>query len=140
MALNSLSPLMIFSLLIAAASLFGSSSAFGGRKALSPGPAAEDDPAAEAPSPIPDDLGFTPLNSKDPKVMELAKFAVEEYNKSNKANLVLYSVMEAIATDKDGGIEYGFVVATTKDNELTSYHFDVFVSNNVKKLTASEPI
>lgn len=133
MTTKSLSPLMISAFLLAA-SLFGVSTAFDGRKALAPAP----DVTALAPGS--DDLGFVVLNTKDPKVIALAKFAVDEYNKEKKANLVFNAVLEAISSTNGAGPQgtsYGLVVAattTSNDKQLNAYSVKVVVDKNGDKL------
>lgn len=119
---------MIFALLVTTFALFGESVAFGGRKALAPTSATVGLPL------IPTDLGFTPLSSKDPKVIQLAKYAIDEYNKAHNAELVFYAVLEATFTTNEEGTNYGLFVAATNGTKLSTYHMDVFVNQDVKKL------
>lgn len=130
--------LMIFALL-AFASLFGVSTAFGGRKALAPAPSPDDsgvDSDTTGLAPLPADLGFTPLDSRDPKVSELATFAVGEYNKANNAKLVLSHVLEAISTTKAQATYYGLAILATNDKDLNSYLANISVANGVMTVTS----
>ncbi|KAK6149670.1 hypothetical protein DH2020_017195 [Rehmannia glutinosa] len=123
MALKSLSFLMI----LVASSLFSVSTAFDGRKALAPD-------AADSPSPSVD-WGFVPLNTKDPKVIELAQFAIDQYNKEHNSKLVYTALFEAIAVSIPQGTKYGLIVAATSpNNELNDYTVNVLVDTNNKKL------
>lgn len=135
---------LILALLVAAFALLGESATLGGRKALAPSP----DSLDLAPSPNsldlppldPIDLGFTPLNTKDPKVIQLANFAIDEYNKAHNAKIVLYAVFEAISTTDKEGTNYGLYVAATNGADLGTYHMNVSVANNVKKLISFAPL
>ncbi|KAH6810056.1 hypothetical protein C2S51_027839 [Perilla frutescens var. frutescens] len=126
--INSLSFLVILSLLVGS-----SSAAFSGRKALAPGPDA-------AAPPLPDDFGFTPLDSKDPKVVDLARFAIDEHNKESNGALVFNAVLEAIipsTATANGGTNFQLVILATNGNDLNTYFSDVLVAqNDVKKLTS----
>ncbi|KAL0398861.1 UNVERIFIED_CONTAM: hypothetical protein Sradi_2229400 [Sesamum radiatum] len=127
MALKSFTFLMLSTFLMASA-IFGVSAAFtGGRKALVP---------AAAPAPSPDaDYGFIPLNTKDPKVLALATFALNEYNKNNKAKLVFTALFEAVSVDTAQGTTYGLVIAATDpNNQLNDYDAKVLVQKDNKKL------
>lgn len=137
MALNSLSFLMIFALLVAS-SLCGASTAFGSRKALAPTPASASAsaPGAIDTEPLPIDLGFTPLFSKDPKVIELATFAVDEYNKANNKKLVFSFVLEAILTTNEEVTNYELAIGATDGKDLNSYLVRISVAKDVKKLTS----
>ncbi|KAI3456546.1 hypothetical protein Pfo_013209 [Paulownia fortunei] len=126
MALKSLSSLVLSAFLVAS-SLFGVSTAFGGRKALAPAP----DAVALPPD---SDFGFVPLNTKDPKVIELAKFAIDEYNKEHNSKLVYTTVFEAISTKAAEGTNYGLVVAATANKEVNDYNVNVWVDKDAKKL------
>lgn len=124
---------MIFALLVAS-SLCGVSTAFGSRKALAPTPGPA--PGAIGMPPLPIDLGFTPLSSKDPKVIELATFAVDEYNKANNNKLVFSFVLEAIFTTNEEETNYELAIGATNDKDLHSYFVNISVAKDVKKLTS----
>ncbi|KAH6777301.1 hypothetical protein C2S52_007265 [Perilla frutescens var. hirtella] len=126
MALNSLSFLVVFALLAVT-----SSAALGGRKDLAPAP---------APASFPADLGFTPLDSKSAKAVELGKFAIDEYNKVNKGNLAFEAVLEAIAYDNENqGTNYEVVVLASTDKQVfNSYISKIVVSQSGQKLTSFE--
>ncbi|KAK4439435.1 hypothetical protein Salat_0278400 [Sesamum alatum] len=126
MALKSFTFLMISAFLMAS-SIFGVSAAFtGGRKALV---------AADAPALSPDaDIGFVPLNTKDPVVIGLAKFALDEYNKNQNAKLVFTALFEAVSADTAQGTTYGLVIAATNNNQLNDYDAKVLVNKDGKKL------
>ncbi|KAG8385833.1 hypothetical protein BUALT_Bualt03G0086300 [Buddleja alternifolia] len=124
MALKSLSSILILTFLVAS-SLFGVSTAFGGRKTLAP---------AEAPGPEAGyDFGFVPLDRNDPKMIELAKFAIDEYNKEHNTKLVYTSLFEAISTESAQGTTYGLVVAATDNTGLNDYSVKVLVDKEDDK-------
>lgn len=111
-----------------ASSIFGVSAAFtGGRKVLVPD-------AAPAPSPGAD-YGFVPLNTKDPNVVGLATFALNEYNKINNGKLVFTALLEAVLFETAQGTTYGFdIIATDQNNQLNDYDAKVLVDKDSKKL------
>ncbi|KAL7088546.1 hypothetical protein ACP275_13G133700 [Erythranthe tilingii] len=134
MALKSVSFIMIASILLAS-SLFGVSTAFGGRKAMAPGGVGVEVTASAPDSGI--NLGFVPINTEDPKVVAIAKFAIEEYNKEHKANLVYSTVFEAIsAEDAQGTRKYALVVAATDNKVLNDYSVSVVVAKGSEKVLA----
>ncbi|KAL0398863.1 UNVERIFIED_CONTAM: Cysteine proteinase inhibitor 4 [Sesamum radiatum] len=127
MALKSFTFIMVSAFLMASSN-FGVSAAFtGGRKALVP---------AAAPALSPDaDYGFVPLNTKDPNVVGLAKFALDEYNKISNGKLVFTALFEAILVDTAQGTAYRFVIAATDlSNQLNDYDAKVLVQKDSKKL------
>ncbi|KAL8032969.1 hypothetical protein ABFX02_13G132400 [Erythranthe guttata] len=137
MALKSVSFIMIASFLLAS-SLFGVSTAFGRRKAMAPGGG-----GGEVTANPPDfgiNLGFVPINPEDPKVVAIAKFSIEEYNKEHNANLVYSTVYEALyAEDAQGTRKYALVVAATTDNKvLNDYSVSVVVAKGSQKVVAFE--
>lgn len=127
MAIKSHSFLLIFTFLVAS-TFVGVSTALGGRKALPV--------EAIAPAPDADDEAFVTLNTKDPKVVELAKFAVDEYNKEHKAELNFSRVFEAAYTYNSKGVNYGLVIAATDETGLNGYDANVLVNKDAKKLVA----
>ncbi|KAL1560020.1 hypothetical protein AAHA92_10289 [Salvia divinorum] len=116
MELKYLSFIVIFSLLAASAS----AATFGGRKALAPSPAA----AA--------DLGFTHLDIKDPKVIQLANFAIDEFNKAQSTNIAFSSLSEAIQIGKN----FELAIAAVDNKDSNEYFFNVSVDKGVKKVTS----
>ncbi|KAL9146778.1 hypothetical protein ABFS82_13G133100 [Erythranthe guttata] len=133
MALKSVSFIMIASFLLAS-SLFGVSTAFGGRKAMAPGGGGE---VTANPPDFGINLGFLPINPEDPKVVAIAKFAIEENNKEHNANLVYTTVYEALyAEDAQGTRKYALVVAATDDKVLNDYSVSVVVAKGSQKVVA----
>ncbi|KAL7130412.1 hypothetical protein ABFS83_13G132300 [Erythranthe nasuta] len=131
MALKSLSFIMIASFLLAS-SFFGVSTAFGGRKAMAPGGEVTANPPEFGIN-----LGFVPINPEDPKVVAIAKFAIEEYNKERNANLVYATVYEALyAEDAQGTRKYALVVAATDNKVLNDYSVSVVVAKGSQKVVA----
>lgn len=127
MAPKSLSFLAIFAM-VAAANVFGAAAAFGGRKSLSPVEAPASAPASEE--------AFVVLDVRDAGVVEIAKFAVEEYNKENKSNLILEGIFTAAFTHTSEGIDYGFVITVNDGSGSQPYNANVLVNNGDKELIA----
>lgn len=127
MATKSLSFLSIFAM-VAAANFFGGATAFGGRKSLAP---------VEAPAQAPSaDEAFVVLDSRDGNVVEIAKFAVEEYNKQNKNHLIFEGIFTAAFTHTSKGIDYGLVISANDGSGSQAYNANVVDINGVKELVA----
>ncbi|CAA3017778.1 cysteine proteinase inhibitor 1-like [Olea europaea var. sylvestris] len=114
MAVNSGSLLLVLTLLVALSTLFDVSTALGGRKAKE------------------SDVGFKPLDPKDPKVVEVAKFAIDEYNKEAKTNLTFQLVLKAASKETT----YTLIIEASNGSILDKYDAVVSLNGNSKTLVA----
>ncbi|KAB2026017.1 hypothetical protein ERO13_D06G160700v2 [Gossypium hirsutum] len=65
--------------------------------------------------------GWTPIKDiKDPHVMEIAKFAVDEYNKQSKVSLKLDEVVKG-ETQVVSGINYKLVLKAKDGSAVNTY-------------------
>ncbi|KAG8385834.1 hypothetical protein BUALT_Bualt03G0086400 [Buddleja alternifolia] len=134
MVIKSQSFLSIFAFLVSSAP-FGVSTAYGGRKTLAADVKARG--PISAPTSAPDcDEGFVALNPKDLKVVELAKFVIDEYNREQNTSLCFTKVIEAAYTNIARGLSYGLVIAVTDQTALYSYDANVLVNQDSKTLVA----
>ncbi|KAK4725111.1 hypothetical protein R3W88_027890 [Solanum pinnatisectum] len=77
------------------------------------------------------------VDPKDPKVIEIAKFALNEFNKKETHNYQLREVDEVTTFPNVDGVSFHLHI-TTNEFDTISYHLAIVVvrSNNVKKLVA----
>ncbi|CAI9756661.1 unnamed protein product [Fraxinus pennsylvanica] len=114
MAVNSRSLLLVLTLLVAVSTLFEVSIALGGRKAKDP------------------DTKFKPLDPKDPKVVEVAEYAINEYNKEAKTNLKFDHVFQAASQ----GTTYNLIIEASNGSVLDKYDAVVLLNGDAKTLAA----
>ncbi|KAL1832292.1 hypothetical protein ACET3Z_001943 [Daucus carota] len=70
--------------------------------------------------------GWEPIKDpKDPKIQEIAKFAVTTYNKESNKNLVYQEVLKG-ETQVVAGTNYRLVIAAKDDKVLNNYEAVVF--------------
>lgn len=89
---------------------------------------------APASAPVADEEAFVILNEKDGEVVEIAKFAVEEYNKQNKSSLKFESVFAAAYTLTSEGVHYGLIIISNDGTGSLPYNANVLLNNGAKKL------
>ncbi|KAL2495578.1 cysteine proteinase inhibitor 1-like [Forsythia ovata] len=117
MAAISHSLLLVLTFLVAVSTLFEVSTALGGRK-------------AEV-----SDTGFKPADPKDPKVVEVAEYAIDEHNKEAKTNLKFDHVLKA-AFQVVQETTYSLIVAANDGTTLDNYNVVVLLNGDSKKLVA----
>ncbi|KAG6404681.1 hypothetical protein SASPL_136934 [Salvia splendens] len=87
--------------------------------------------------------GYSPVNPCTPEILELAKFAVSEYNNKNKAALVVEYVTSA-ETAPVAGFNYkiGIAAKDTRTGNISNYVAVVFCPFGSKKfeLISFEPL
>ncbi|KAL3627348.1 hypothetical protein CASFOL_028711 [Castilleja foliolosa] len=119
MSTNSLSVLMVFAL-VAVMSLSGVSTAtFGGGRAL----LGQDAIAAHG-----------GLDPKDPALLDLAKFAVDEYNKETHVIYLLHHVSKASYKKTQQGTLYVLLLIVDDMSDLNTYRAEISVQGPEKKL------
>ncbi|GER52874.1 cysteine proteinase inhibitor [Striga asiatica] len=85
-------------------------------------------------TPVDADLDFTRLDTKLPTIIVLAKFAVDQYNKENKSNLVYSTLFGAIAFTKAQGTKYELVIFAANNGDLRDYNAGLWFDGNEKRL------
>ncbi|KAL2495540.1 cysteine proteinase inhibitor 1-like [Forsythia ovata] len=118
MASISHSLLLVLTFLVAVSTLFEIPTALGWRKAEVSG----------------NDL--TPADPKDPKVVELAKFAINEQNKEFKTNLKFDHVSKAATFQVVQKTTYVLIIFARDGSILGTYDAQVLLNGNSKKLVA----
>ncbi|CAA2933836.1 serine threonine- kinase 2 19-like [Olea europaea subsp. europaea] len=63
------------------------------------------------------DVGFKSLDPKDPKVVEVAKFAIDEYNKESKTSLKFQLVLKAASKETT----YTLIIEASNGSILEKY-------------------
>ncbi|KAL2454196.1 Cysteine proteinase inhibitor 5 [Abeliophyllum distichum] len=117
MAANSHSLLLVLTFLVAVSTLYGVSTALGGHKAKA------------------SDVGFKPLDPKDPKVVEVAEYTINEHNKEVKSNLKFDHVLKAdfqVAKETT----YSLIIVASDGSTLSNYEAVVLLNGDSKKLVA----
>ncbi|KAL2495541.1 cysteine proteinase inhibitor 1-like [Forsythia ovata] len=112
MAAISHSLLLVLTFLVAVSTLFEFSTALGGRKAKV------------------SDTGFKPADPKDPKVVEVAVYAIDEHNKEAKTNLKFDHVLKA-AFQVAQETTYSLVIVSSDEY---NYEAVVLLNGDSKKL------
>ncbi|KAL2475729.1 cysteine proteinase inhibitor 1-like [Abeliophyllum distichum] len=117
MATISHSLLLVLTFLVAVSTLLEISTALGGRKAEVL------------------DTDFRPADPKDPKVVEVAEYAINEQNKEFKTNLKFDHVWKA-AYQVVQKTTYALIIFARDGSTLGKYDAEVLLNGNSKKLVA----
>ena len=74
--------------------------------------------------------GKFPVNPLDPKIVEIAKFAVSEHNKESKANLVYEKVVRGTwdwTSLRHSGIKYNLIISANDEVDGMSKMYEAIV-------------
>ncbi|TMW96303.1 hypothetical protein EJD97_007611 [Solanum chilense] len=76
------------------------------------------------------------VDPKDPKAIEIGKFALNEYNKKKKSNCQFKQLYEVTTFPSDDGVLYELLIIGDEWDTIVKHLADVLVrSNNVMEVT-----
>ncbi|MCD9642919.1 hypothetical protein HAX54_029968 [Datura stramonium] len=74
-----------------------------------------------------------PVNPNDPKVVEIAKFAVDEHNKEAQSDFAFVNVLEGGTDSVTGGVVYQLHINVTESDVATTRLVAVLVHSDDSK-------